>query len=119
MENEKVGTVEAFDCDVEAMLDQISEDEAIRGKIRYVMLTLTNIQIAMHEQHASELAELRRKLEVSTAHVVECLDVLQAAELTRDLSPDELTLVWKLTASVRCMRRTDARALLRDGKADK
>lgn len=58
---ETIQWIEPFDCDVEAMLDQISDDSKIRGLIRGVMMKLTDVNIKSAMSYRNEIAQLKQQ----------------------------------------------------------
>jgi hypothetical protein len=68
--NNDIGWLEAFDCDVEASLDQVTSDVQIRGKIRFMLVKISNantgVMMALHEKakrFEKVLREVRAQVE--------------------------------------------------------
>jgi len=66
MSKQVIGSVESFDFAVEEQLDQVTDDENVRGKIRWLLLTMTeeNIRALALAKEAGYRAGIERAIEV-------------------------------------------------------
>lgn len=75
-QSDEIGWLEPFDCDVEIALDQITRDLQIRGQIRFMLIKLTNSNMAVIMAMKEKVDRLREALKTVRALVDEqdCLE---------------------------------------------